>query len=226
MLVAAGKHTDQQITELRQKMRSMEVSDDTADESRGQEIQGKEVEAVLWRSTNGAVRAVRKTMTEDEMIKMEESKGMEEDEERFTQEFVLAETEKPSVAHLGIDPARIKWRKPKSYNRVKTGYEWNKYNQVHYDLDSPPPKVVQGYKFNIFYPDLIDKTKAPTYKIQRTENPELVILHFIAGPPYLEVAFKIVNGEWEHSQKMGFKSMFSNGILHLYFNFKKYRYKR
>ena len=41
--------------------------------------------------------------------------------------------------------------------RIHTGYEWNKYNQTHYDHDNPPPKVVQGYKFNIFYPDLIDK---------------------------------------------------------------------
>ena len=29
------------------------------------------------------------------------------------------------------------------------GYEWNKYNQTHYDHDNPPPKIVQGYKFNV-----------------------------------------------------------------------------
>ena len=46
-------------------------------------------------------------------------------------------------------------------------YEWNKYNQTHYDGDNPPPKTVQGYKFNIFYPELIDKQKAPTYKVER-----------------------------------------------------------
>jgi hypothetical protein len=34
-------------------------------------------------------------------------------------------------------------RKPKYFNRVHTGYEWNKYNQTHYDSDNPPPKVVQ-----------------------------------------------------------------------------------
>jgi len=50
---------------------------------------------------------------------------------------------------------------------VHTGYEWNKYNQTHYDHDNPPPKIVQGYKFNIFYPDLMDKTKAPTYNIEK-----------------------------------------------------------
>ncbi len=41
-------------------------------------------------------------------------------------------------------------------------YEWNKYNQTHYDSDNPPPKVVQGYKFNIMYFDLIDKSKVRT----------------------------------------------------------------
>jgi hypothetical protein len=56
-------------------------------------------------------------------------------------------------------------RKPKYFNRVHTGYEWNKYNQTHYDHDNPPPKTVQGYKFNLFFPDLIEKHKAPTYTI-------------------------------------------------------------
>jgi len=30
-------------------------------------------------------------------------------------------------------------------------------------MDNPPPKIVQGYKFNIFYPDLIDKNTTPEY---------------------------------------------------------------
>lgn len=47
--------------------------------------------------------------------------------------------------------------------RVHTGFEWNKYNQTHYDMDNPPPKIVQGYKFNIFYPDLINKGSTPQY---------------------------------------------------------------
>ena len=34
-------------------------------------------------------------------------------------------------------------RKPRYFNRVKTGYDWNKYNQTHYDHDNPPPKIVQ-----------------------------------------------------------------------------------
>ncbi|CAK9161643.1 unnamed protein product [Ilex paraguariensis] len=58
-------------------------------------------------------------------------------------------------------------RKPKYFNRVHTGYEWNKYNQTHSDHDNPPPNIMQGYKFNIFYPDLVDKTKALSFTIEK-----------------------------------------------------------
>mmetsp|Transcript_35503 Transcript_35503/g.68061 ORF Transcript_35503/g.68061 Transcript_35503/m.68061 type:complete len:669 (-) Transcript_35503:338-2344(-) len=119
-------------------------------------------------------------------------------------------------------------RKPKYFNRVHTGYEWNKYNQTHYDHDNPPPKVVQGYKFNVFYPDLIDKSKAPTYKVvpDGSKHGETALLVFHAGPPYEDIAFKIVNKDWEYSHKKGFKCSFERGIMHLYINFKRYRYRR
>jgi hypothetical protein len=65
---------------------------------------------------------------------------------------------------LRVMVCRYAPRKPKYFNRIHTGYEWNKYNQTHYDTENPPPKVVQGYKFNIFYPELLDKTIAPTYR--------------------------------------------------------------
>jgi hypothetical protein len=122
--------------------------------------------------------------------------------------------------------SKYKPRKPRYFNRVKTGYEWNKYNQMHYDLENPPPKVIQGYKFNIFYPDLIDKTKAPQYTLERSDTPDTCMIRFHAGPPYEDIAFKIVNREWDMSEKAGFKNLFDRGILYLYFNFKRYRYKR
>ncbi|EPS69397.1 hypothetical protein M569_05369, partial [Genlisea aurea] len=79
-------------------------------------------------------------------------------------------------------------RKPKYFNRVHTGYEWNKYNQTHYDHDNPPPKIVQGYKFNIFYPDLVDKSKAPFYTIEKDgDSSETCIVRFHAGPPYEDI---------------------------------------
>ncbi|KAK9061296.1 hypothetical protein SSX86_018476 [Deinandra increscens subsp. villosa] len=118
-------------------------------------------------------------------------------------------------------------RKPKYFNRVHTGYEWNKYNQTHYDHDNPPPKIVQGYKFNIFYPDLVDKTKAPIYTIEKDgDSAETCIIRFHAGPPYEDIAFRIVNKEWEYSHKKGFKCTFERGILHVYINFKRHRYRR
>lgn len=138
-----------------------------------------------------------------------------------------------SGAEVNLDSQVYWWhdkyrpRKPKYFNRVHTGYEWNKYNQTHYDHDNPPPKIVQGYKFNIFYPDLVDKTKAPVYTIEKDgSNGETCLIRFHAGPPYEDIAFRIVNKEWEYSHKKGFKCTFERGILHLYFNFKRYRYRR
>ncbi|RZC49612.1 hypothetical protein C5167_018047 [Papaver somniferum] len=139
-----------------------------------------------------------------------------------------------SGAEVNLDSQVYWWhdkyrpRKPKYFNRVHTGYEWNKYNQTHYDHDNPPPKTVQGYKFNIFYPDLVDKTKAPAYTIEEVEgsNGETCLIWFHAEPPYEDIAFKIVNKEWEYSHKKGFKCTFERGILHVYFNFIRYRYRR
>ena len=125
---------------------------------------------------------------------------------------------------------RYRPRKPRYVNRVNTGYEWNRYNQTHYDQDNPPPRVVQGYRFNIFYPDLLDPGRAPTYKLIR-EPPEsgcgdTVVLRFSAGPPYEDVAFRIVDRPWEHSQRRGFRCVFERGVLQLYFNFKRLRYRK
>ena len=119
-------------------------------------------------------------------------------------------------------------RKPKYFNRVKTGFEWNKYNQTHYDYDNPPPKYVQGYKFNIFYPDLLDKQKLPSYHLEASPDgdEETCIIRFHAGPPYEDIAFKIVNREWLAESKFGFKVVFERGVLQVWFNFKRQRYRK
>ena len=78
----------------------------------------------------------------------------------------------------------------------------------------------------MFYPDLLDPSKAPTYVLEPAESPEFCIVRFCASAPYEDVAFKIVNKEWEMSHKRGFKCTFERGILHLYFNFRRYRYRR
>ncbi|KAL9642774.1 hypothetical protein ABK040_009849 [Willaertia magna] len=113
-------------------------------------------------------------------------------------------------------------RKPKYFNRVRTGYEWTAYNRTHYDTENPPPKVIQGYRFNIFYPDLIDKTKIPSFHVEK-ENEDFCILRFHAGPPYEDIAFRIVNRIWERSHRKGYKCIFERGVLQLHFNFKRRR---
>lgn len=145
--------------------------------------------------------------------------GMERDESMFSVEEQL-ETQK----HLWSDKYRP--RKPTYLNRVQTGFDWNKYNQTHYDQDNPPPKIVQGYKFNIFYPDLLDVTKTPTFTITECDDKDFAVIRFKSGPPYEDIAFKIVNREWETLHKNGYKCQFQNGVFQLWFMFKKYRYRR
>ncbi|XP_016308607.1 cactin-like isoform X3 [Sinocyclocheilus anshuiensis] len=146
--------------------------------------------------------------------------GMGGDEAQFSVEMPLT-----GKMYLWADKYRP--RKPRFFNRVHTGFEWNKYNQTHYDFDNPPPKIVQGYKFNIFYPDLIDKRSTPQYFLEPCpDNKDFGMLRFHAGPPYEDIAFKIVNREWEYSHRHGFRCQFANGIFQLWFHFKRYRYRR
>ncbi|TVY24028.1 Uncharacterized protein LHYA1_G007730, partial [Lachnellula hyalina] len=168
------------------------------------------------------------------LYEREVARGVNEDEEIFTGEESVATAAKPQWAD------KYRPRKPRYFNRVQMGYEWNKYNQTHYDHDNPPPKVVQGYKFNIFYPDLIDKAKAPTFKIIREHGrkrgesfapageEDTCLLRFIAGPPYEDIAFRIVDKEWDYSAKRdrGFRSSFDKGILQLHFQYKKVYYRK
>ena len=135
------------------------------------------------------------------------------------------------ITDLDVDEVeKCEFKKPEYYSEVRTGYIWNKYNQMYYSYDKPPPKSVQGYKFKIRYPNLVNKTKIPTYCLYAEQdgnnNGETCFLYFHAGPPYKDIAFRIVNNEWEYSHKKGFKCTFEHGVLHLDFNFKKIRYRR
>lgn len=166
------------------------------------------------------------------------ARGVDEDEEIFVSEEPTAQTStqpQPSWA------STYRPRKPRYFNRVQLGYDWNKYNQTHYSHDAPPPKVVQGYKFHIFYPDLVESSKAPTYKIIReggrkkgqtlapAGEEDTCIIRFVSpGPPYEDVAFRIVDRDWDYSGKegRGFKSTFEGGVLSLHFSFKKVYYRK
>ena len=116
--------------------------------------------------------------------------------------------------------------KPRYANKKILGFDWNKHNQAHYDNINLPPKTVSGYRFNIFYPNLVDKTKTPKFYLQRSETPDMCIIRFESGAPYEDVAFKIINREWNTRKKGDFLNVFDKGVLKLYFKFKRFRYKR
>lgn len=186
---------------------------------------GSDLEPSSKRQRTGDAGDVKNSVTFDREV----ARGLSDNEELITTEVPVETKNK----HLW--PADVRPRKPQYFNRCILGYEWNKYNQTHYDHDNPPPKVVQGYKFNILYPDLLDKTRAPTYKIEReggrrrgevtakAGEDDTCIIRFVAGAPYEDIAFKIVDREWDYSAKRerGFRSLFDKGILQLHFQFKK-----
>ena len=73
---------------------------------------------------------------EEKALENEAKKGMTSDEAVFSVETAVLDS-----AYEWSDKYRP--RKPRYFNRVHTGFEWNKYNQTHYDVDNPPPKIVQ-----------------------------------------------------------------------------------
>ena len=157
---------------------------------------------------------------EDALMRQEEMIGMGEGESGFGVQVAMAE--KGYLWQNKYQP-----RKPRFFNRVKTGFEWNKYNATHYDHENPPPKHVMGYKFNIFYPDLIDPSTTPIYILENAESPDFCIIRFQSGPPYEDIAFKLVNKEWDTDQSRGgFRCCFENGVFKLWFNFRKYKFRR
>jgi hypothetical protein len=116
--------------------------------------------------------------SEIEMQRKVDTDGMATEEYNFNSEVTIEHQDL-------LWKEKYRPRKPRFLNRVHTGFEWNKYNQTHYDTDNPPPKIVQGYKFNIFFPDLIDKRKTPTYSLKPCQdNKDFAILRFHGGPPY------------------------------------------
>lgn len=184
-----------------------------------EEVNQQKIE--LMRTKVIEAEAAEETFSRTEIsLRNEARKGMDHDEVEFS-----VETKLDSQVYLWSDKYRP--RKPRYFNRVHTGFEWNKYNQTHYDLDNPPPKIVQGYKFNIFYPDLIDKNITPQYFLTPcADNQDFATLKFHSGPPYEDIGFKIVNREWEFSYKRGFRCQFHNNIFQLWFHFKRFRYRR
>jgi hypothetical protein len=113
-------------------------------------------------------------------------------------------------------------KKPKYSNKAMYGIDFSKYQTDKYDKSAPPRKFVQGYKFHIFYPDLIDASVTPNFRL---ENPDKLAatctLIFHAGAPYQDIGFTIVNKEWEKNHRFGYNATFERGILLLHFEFKR-----
>uniref|UniRef100_A0ACD5UTA3 Uncharacterized protein n=1 Tax=Avena sativa TaxID=4498 RepID=A0ACD5UTA3_AVESA len=163
---------------------------------------------------------------EEEPPSSDNKDNEEEPESDDTADADEEESDTPCPVAMPQTPPALELRKPKYITRVRSGFEWSKYNRVHYDHDRPPPKIVKGYKFVVYYPDLAG-TKPPEYTVhQDGESDETCIIRFHAGLPYEDIAFRIVNKEWEYSRKAGFKCTFERGILHLNFHFKRFFYRR
>ncbi|EFO24619.2 hypothetical protein LOAG_03867 [Loa loa] len=196
----------------KEAMPGIEILDETEDIQKRKEMMNK-AESGSAASTSNDLSVAEAEM---ELIAR---RGMTNDEAAFS-------VEAPLEAQTFLWSEKYRPRKPRYFNRVHTGFEWNKYNQTHYDMDNPPPKIVQGYRFNIFYPDLLDVTETPTFTVTPCDDPDFAVIRFHAGPPYEDIAFKCVNREWEISHKHGYKCQFVNGIFQLWFYFKRYRYRR
>lgn len=80
-----------------------------------------------------AEAAVNAEMAAEALYRAEAEKDLDEEEELFNQEENIA------------NPTSYNWedkyrpRKPRYFNRVHTGYEWNKYNQTHYEYVPQSP---------------------------------------------------------------------------------------
>jgi hypothetical protein len=76
-----------------------------------------------------APTSILDTMASEAMYRMDLEQDLDEDEEEEI--FNLEENIENPTSYNWEDKYRP--RKPRYFNRVHTGYEWNKYNQTHYE---------------------------------------------------------------------------------------------
>ena len=174
-------------------------------------------------TSSAAIPGAAMTGVEERLLQELVQQGLDEGEEIFKsggKDFVRAES-----SRYGPSPGFAP-RFPRFFNKIKLGVVWNKYATTHFNEENPPPSQVLGFKFNIFYPDLADRTVAPRYKVERSDDDQSVLLRFTAGAPYEDAVFKIQNKEWDVDRRSGFMCQFDRGILQLYFTFKRDKYRR
>eukprot|EP00760_Papus_ankaliazontas_P004782 PhM_4_TR1209/c0_g1_i1/m.20700 len=120
--------------------------------------------------------------------------------------------------------------------RGQTGYEWNRYNSTHYDSTNLPPRVIKGYKLDVFYVDADAATALagggafkPKFSVRPTAkgwDDDEAILLVSAGPPFADLSFTILNKPWNRSPRRGFKCQLDRGVFSLYFQYSFVRYRR
>lgn len=136
--------------------------------------------------------------------------------------------EVPAYAEMPAWAQRGDARKPDRFAKVMAGYRWTRYNKTHYNsATNPPPKTINAYEFTLMYPDL-EGGRVPRYEVSATEKgfdeDEFCIITFRAGPPYLDVAYRIINKQWD---KRAVKATFEpNGRFKLYFRLMSTSYRR
>ena len=107
---------------------------------------------------------------------------------------------------------------------VYKGHDWNEYNRVKYDPNHRPPLTIRGYLWHIHFPNLKNKANAPKFRIDKnllanTTEPvpdnayKYTAIVFEAGPPYLPIAFRIVDKAFDEYRRNGYISEFHHGVF-------------
>ncbi|KII69961.1 Cactin [Thelohanellus kitauei] len=166
---------------------------------------------ILQREFIHDIREKERTVLKSKNLKTARKQMYDDHDEEFSE--VYAPPDKKTSTDLKL---------PRFYNKIHTGYEWHKLTTNQYDAENPPPKIITGYKFNIFYPDLQEKVRRPQYSVAECkEDPESSILTISSGPPYDNISFKILNKEWNFNSREGFTCQFAKNTFQLWFYFKK-----
>lgn len=170
-------------------------------------------------------------LTEAECAVLMDNDGetLEGDQQLFMDELPTYGREHPPAWTKAVTagPAAIQPKKPDRFAKVISGFKWSKYNRAHYDsVTNPPPRTVTAYEFTLYYPELMGR-RMPEFEVLPTDkgwDDEYCLLVFRAGPPYLDVAYRIVNKQWDKGR--GVKVSFEpNGKFRLYFRFTSTSYK-
>lgn len=164
-------------------------------------------------------------MTEqDSLATMEALRDtLEQDQQLFSDEIpTWGRDHQPAWAQRPGAPTPIK---PLRYAKAHTGFRWNRYNKTHFNSHTnPPPRAVFGYEFTLLYPDLLSDVP-PKFEVVPTEQgweDTHCIIVFKAGPPYVDVAYKIVNKKFGRVKA----SFEPSGRYKLYFRFGGTSYRR